>query len=76
MAKHRSHVTPKNGNKSNTAMDRLAPNAGFRNFPVTDAASKGSPKRGKRGPVKTSAPPVSPKTGSTTKGSPKAGRRS
>ena len=76
MAKHRSHVTPKNGNKSNTAMDRLAPNAGFRNFPVTDAASPGNPKRGKRGPVCNPMTKTSPKTGSTTKGSPKAGRRS
>ena len=69
-------VSPKNGNKSNSAMDRLAPNAGFRDFPVTDEASKGSPKRGKRGPTRNPMSKTSPKTGAVTKGSPKAGRRS
>ena len=69
-------VSPKNGNKSNSAMDRLAPNAGFRNFPVSDSASPGSPKRGKKGPTRNPMTKASPKTGSPTKGSPKKGRRS
>ena len=69
-------VSPRDGNKSNSARDRLAPNAGFRNFPVTDAATPGSPKKGKRSPTRNPMTELSPKTGSTTKGSPKAGRRS
>jgi len=71
-----AHLSPKNGNKGNAPMDRLAPNAGFRNFPVTDAAAKGSPMNGVRGPKRNPRTKASPKTGAVTKGSPKKGRRS